>query len=100
VLTGAGGGDHFVYGQPPWNAGHITDFTPGADVLDLRPLMTSYTGSNPVADRWIEFRPDGAGGTQVMVDVDGPSGSQWPFLITTLDKVAPSSLGSGDWLFH
>jgi hypothetical protein len=100
VLTGAGGADHFVYGQPPWNAGHVTDFTPGTDVLDLRPLMTSYSGSNPIADRWIEFRPDGAGGTQVMVDIDGPSGSQWPFLITTLDKVAPSSLGSGDWLFH
>ncbi|RAK59711.1 hypothetical protein DJ021_07790 [Phenylobacterium hankyongense] len=101
-LTGGGGADSFVFGQLPWNAGHVTDFTPGVDKLDLRALFQAagYAGTDPVGDHVLEFRSDGAGDTQVYVDVDGPSGSQWPFLITTLDHVAPSQVGAGDWLFH
>ena len=102
VLTGAGGADQFVFAKPPWNAGHVTDFTPGVDLLNLRPLFagTSYAGSNPLADHWLEFRPDGSGNTQVYVDMDGPSGSQWPTLVTTLDHVLPAQLLASDWVFH
>jgi hypothetical protein len=98
-LTGAGGADRFVFGQTPWNAGHVTDFTPGTDLLDLRGLLGAYSGSDPVADHWVEFKADGAGGTQVYVDVDG-AGGDWPFLITTLDHVAPTQIGAGDWVFR
>ena len=102
AALGAGGADLFVYGKLPWNAGRITDFTPGEDVLDLRPLFQAagYAGTDPIADHHLEFRPDGAGGTQVYVDRDAPGSGDWPFLITTLDGVAPSAIGPGDWLFR
>jgi len=101
-LTGAGGADHFAFSKPPWNAGHITDFAPGVDLLDLRPLFaaTGYSGSNPLADHWLEFRADGQGNTQAYVDTDGPSGSQWATLVTTLDHVLPAQISAGDWAFH
>ncbi|WP_334164422.1 type I secretion C-terminal target domain-containing protein [Phenylobacterium sp.] len=88
-LTGAGGADRFVFGALPWNAGHVTDFTPGVDRLDLS-AIASAAGQ-------VEFRGDGAGNTQVYVDVDG-AGGEWPFLITTLDGVAPSRIGASDWI--
>ncbi|MDB5468113.1 MAG: hypothetical protein JWQ46_2875 [Phenylobacterium sp.] len=101
-LTGAGGADNFVFGQLPWNAGHVTDFTPGVDRLDLRGPFSAagYSGSDPITDHYLEFRSDGAGDTQVYFDPDGPSGSQYPFLITTLDHVGPGQIGAGDWLFR
>ena len=101
LLTGGGASDRFVFGAAPWNAGHISDFTPGTDVLDLRGLfaVAGYSGSNPLADGWLQFRSDGSGDTQVYVDLDGPSGSQWPTLVTTLDHVSPAQLSSGDWTF-
>jgi beta-glucanase (GH16 family) len=101
VLTGGGGADHFVYNNLPWNPGHITDFTPGTDVLDLRPLFAAagYTGTNPIADHVLTFQADGSGNTQVMFDPDGPGGN-WPTTITTLDHITPAQVGSGDFLFH
>jgi Ca2+-binding RTX toxin-like protein len=101
-LTGGGGADHFVFQNLPWNSGHITDFTPGSDVLDLRPLFaaSAYAGSDPIADHWLEFRADGAGNTQVYFDSDGPSGREWPTFVTTLDHVTPSQITAGDFLFH
>jgi hypothetical protein len=102
-LTGGGGADHFAWADLPWRAGHVTDFTPGVDKLDLRPLFeaSGYAGSNPLADGRLEFRADGAGNTQVYVDPDGPAANpQWPFLIVTLDGVAPSQIAAGDWLFQ
>ena len=102
TLTGAAGGDRFVFAKAPWNAGHVTDFAPGADVIDLRQMFagTSYAGANPLADHWLEFRADGSGGTQVYVDLDGPAGSQWPTLVTTLDHVSPAQISAQDWLFR
>ena len=102
VLTGGAGADHFVFGATPWNAGHITDFTPGQDVLDLRAIFSAahYAGTDPLADGYLSLQSDGQGGTRVYVDVDGPSGKQWPFLITTLDHVAPSAITVNDWLYH
>ncbi|RAK60584.1 hypothetical protein DJ021_12600 [Phenylobacterium hankyongense] len=102
-LTGGAGADRFVFAQLPWNAGHVTDFTPGTDTLDLRALFQAagYQGSDPLADHRLEFRADGSGSTQVYFDADGNgANSQWPTLITTLDGVAPSQIGAGDWLFR
>jgi Ca2+-binding RTX toxin-like protein len=102
VMTGNGGADKFIFQYLPWSAGHITDFTPGTDKLDLHALFAAsgYTGTNPVADGYLQFQSDGQGGTKVLFDPDGPnSANPWPTLITTLDHVAPSSMHSGDWFF-
>jgi Ca2+-binding RTX toxin-like protein len=100
TLTGGGGNDTFDFKYLPWNAGHITDFNPASDVLDLRALFSAagYTGSNPVADGYLTFSSDGAGDAQVYLNTHNPS-APWPFLITTLDHVAPTALHAGDYLF-
>ena len=101
ILTGGAGHDVFKFGVLPWNAGHVTDFTPGDDLLDLRAIFQAagYHGVDPVADGYLILQDDGHGGTTVLVDVDGRgTGNPWPTTITTLDHVAPSSLHASDWL--
>src|SRR5258706_14299668 len=65
TLTGGVGTDIFQFDHVPTSAGHVTDFTLGSDMLDLRGLFSAvgYTGSNPVADHYLRFASDGAGGT-------------------------------------
>jgi Ca2+-binding RTX toxin-like protein len=99
-LTGAGGADRFVFVDAPWNAGKVTDFTPGTDKIDLRGIFddAGYTGTDPIRDGWLKLNA-GDGGTQVVVDMDGPNASgDWPVTITTLLGVTPSQLGSADWI--
>lgn len=100
-LTGGLGDDNFVFGQVPWNAGHITDFRPGSDDLDVSRLLDSvgYQGSNPLATGHIKLGSDGMGGTQVFFDPDGSAGPQGQSLVVTLDGVTPNRLGAGDWIF-
>ena len=100
MLTGNGGSDSFVFNNLPWNAGQITDFTPGTDVLNLKGIFATigYTGTNPVADGYLNFGSDGSGDTKVVVDPHGPS-TTTPITVTTLDHVAPSAIHSGDYLF-
>jgi Ca2+-binding RTX toxin-like protein len=93
-LTGGAGADRFDFDALPWNAGHVTDFQPGVDLLDLSGVAAGYRGGDLQRD--VSFVADGAGGTRVMLDVDGPGG-EWPFHITTLDGIAPSMLGRADW---
>ncbi|HEY3916289.1 MAG TPA: choice-of-anchor tandem repeat GloVer-containing protein [Stellaceae bacterium] len=99
TLTGGGGNDFFVFNAAPWNAGHITDFTVGADKLDLSALLgaAGYSGSDPVADGYVTFASDGSGNTEVLFNphnADDPYGA----LITTLDGVSPGGLTSADTL--
>jgi Ca2+-binding RTX toxin-like protein len=102
VMSGDGGANRYVFQYLPWNAGHITDFAGGSDVLDLRPLFSAahYAGMNPIADGYLRFDSDGADGTKVMFDPDGPAtGNRWAFTIVTLDHVQPSGVHTGDWLY-
>ena len=102
VMSGDGGADHYIFQYLPWNGGHITDFVSGSDVIDLRPLFqaSGYKGTNPIADGYLRFESDGAGGTKVMFDPDGPAtGNRWAFLIVTLDHVQPSGINTSDWLY-
>jgi Ca2+-binding RTX toxin-like protein len=96
-LTGAAGADHFVYAKPPWSAGTITDFTPGSDKIDISALLDAYTGSDPIRDGWMRLDASGSD-TRLYVDIDGPGGGEWPFLIATLQGVQPGSLSAGDWI--
>jgi hypothetical protein len=98
TMTGAAGSDTFVFQKLPWSSGHITDFTPGVDKIDIHALFTTpYSGTDPVADGFVSLASDGAGGTKVYFN--SPA-QQWPWLITTLDHVAPTSLHASDWLVH
>jgi beta-glucanase (GH16 family) len=94
VLTGNGGNDTFKVSGVPWAGGHITDFNAG-DALDLSAMFKNYgyTGSNPLSDGHLKFVSDGAGGTQVWVNLDGlPAGTGGNWMVTDLDHVASSSL--------
>jgi Ca2+-binding RTX toxin-like protein len=100
MLTGGGGDDSFVFNVLPWNAGHITDFNPSLDVLDLHGIFAGigYSGSDPVGDGYLNFAADGAGDTKVYVEPQGP-GTTIPILVTTLDHVSPGAIHQGDYLF-
>jgi hypothetical protein len=88
-LTGAGGADHFVFKNLVWNAGVVTDFTPGQDKVDLSALFDAWP--NGV----LETRLSG-NSTQIYFDQDG-AGGEWPIRLTTLNNVTPGQLGA-DWL--
>jgi hypothetical protein len=99
-MTGEGGADHFIFQYEPWSAGSITDFTPGTDQIDVSALLSAagYTGSNPVADGYLQFASDGQGDTQVFINTHDPS-NPWPSLVTTLDGVSPSQITPADYGF-
>ena len=104
VLTGGAGSDIFQFDNLPWNNARITDFQVGTDMLDLRKLFTAanYHGTNPVADGYVSFQSDGAGGTKVYFDPDGTGTvNPWAFLVTTIDNVQPTGLHmQTEWFFH
>jgi beta-glucanase (GH16 family) len=88
-LTGGAGGDTFVFKAAPWNAGNIKDFQVGVDRLDFSAV---YKGAEPIGN-YLTFVSDGAGGTKVMLDIDGASSANpWPFTMVTLNGVSPAGL--------
>jgi Ca2+-binding RTX toxin-like protein len=103
TLTGGAGADRFVFAAEPWSPVHITDFTHGQDVLDLRGLFagTGYAGSNPLADKYLVLISDGNGGTAVLFDRDGAgTGQKWGDYVIDLEHVSPTTLTSSDWLIR
>lgn len=95
VLTGGEGADRFIFMKEPWAPDRITDFKVGVDTLDLSALFTAsgYRGGDPVADKYIRFEADGAGGTKVLFDRDGAGTAQkWPNYIIHLEKVPTTGL--------
>ena len=92
-LTGGAGNNIFVYNSLRDAGDTITDFVPGKDTLDLRPLLAGlgYAGSDPVADGWLRFVAV-AGGTSVQVDADGPAAGAVFRPLLTLSDVSPAML--------
>lgn len=102
TLTGGAAADVFEFSKIPTAAGHVTDFTPGSDVLDLRGIfaVAGYHGTNPLADGYLAFQTDAAGNTRVLFDADGAAGPGAAVVVTTLDHVAATALRPGvDWVF-
>jgi Ca2+-binding RTX toxin-like protein len=93
ILTGGSGADVFVFATAPAQAGRVTDFQAGVDMLDLRGLFAQarYGGSDPLADGLLRLAHDGAGGTAVWFDADG-SGAGSAVRVTTLEACRPGAL--------
>ena len=95
TLTGGAGADVFAFAKEPWSPIHITDFAVGTDRLDLSALFKAvgYTGADPVADHYIYFESDNAGGTVIRYDHDGTGPNpQWPNTIIDLEHLSPAGL--------
>ena len=76
----------------------IGDFTAGQDVIDFHQLLASinYSGTNPIADGWLDLSTDGKGGTDVAVNAHN---GQPTVAVVDVLGVAPSLLhpGTGSW---
>jgi beta-glucanase (GH16 family) len=99
-LTGGSGTDLFVFTQPTSQNSHVTDFTVGQDMVDLRPLMQAinYAGSDPLADHTVQLIAGGSGYATITLDRHDGQGAH---AVVTLDHVAPTALTAGaDWVFR
>lgn len=75
TLTGGPGGDTFVYASLRDAGDVITDFTPYADTIELKALLTSIgcditAACKPVTDGYVSFI-DVIGGASLQIDPDG-----------------------------
>lgn len=95
TFTGGAGADHFIFGLigvQPWELTLITDFEVGKDlIVPLALDQLDYAGSDPVADGYVSFASDGAGGTLILADRDG-AGPLASTAIFDLAHVAPAAL--------
>jgi beta-glucanase (GH16 family) len=100
VMTGFAGDDTFVFGAVPKHAGHITDFTPGADKVDVAALLheAHYHGTHPFADGYLKLTHTAAGNMRLYFDDDGAKGPHEAMLLTRLDHLSPSDLHKGDFI--
>ena len=101
ILIGGSGPDMFEFTVVPKTAGHIENFLPGIDTIDLAPLLKAagYTGTNALADGWVKLVSDGHGDTRVYFA--SHASTTHLALITTVDHVAPTTLSAAsDWVFH
>jgi len=95
TMTGGAGADHFVFGKVPWAPGHVSDFQPGVDSLDVSGAYADgYHGADPVGDHYAMFVSDGHGGTAVLIDPDGPGGAAGFGYVADLEGVSPTGLTS------
>jgi len=97
VMTEDGGANTFVYTALPYNAGHITNFNPASDTINVAGILhtAGYAGSNPFSDGTLSLSSDGSGGTNLMYNPPGAGANGiWPIKIVDLDHVAASSINT------
>jgi subtilisin-like proprotein convertase family protein len=94
TLYGGPGSDTFAFNFLTTGLDVIHDFTAGQDVIDLNQLLTSinYSGTNPIADGWLDLLSDGNGGTDVVIDAHN---GQPTVMVVDVLGVAPSLLHTG-----
>lgn len=88
TLIGGSGSDEFIFTIAPKRAGHVKDFQPGIDMLDLRGLFAGAKVVDPLAEGRLILHDNGFGDT--VVSYKTTSGSV--LKITTLENVAPTAL--------
>lgn len=102
-ISGGGGHDIFVYRSMAQAGGHITDFHPDGpnqSKLDLGSLLQSlnYHGTDPVADKFVNFVAAPGGATAVNIDPDG-AGPAHAITLVTLDHVDPAHMTATDYFW-
>ncbi|RZI87895.1 MAG: type I secretion C-terminal target domain-containing protein, partial [Pseudomonas sp.] len=76
LLTGGGGNDTFVWQKGDTGHDTVTDFTPGADHLDLSQLLQGDGGAAASLDDFLHFKVSAAGGTVVStIEVSSVAGA-------------------------
>jgi len=76
LLTGGGGNDTFVWQKGDTGHDTVTDFTPGADHLDLSQLLQADGGAAASLDDFLHFKVSAAGGTVVStIEVSSVAGA-------------------------
>jgi subtilisin-like proprotein convertase family protein len=94
ILSGGPGSDTFVFNFVTTALDVIRDFAAGQDVIDFHQLLATigYSGTNPIADGWLNLLTDGSGGTDVVVDAHN---GQPTVMVVDLLGIAPSLLHNG-----
>jgi Ca2+-binding RTX toxin-like protein len=92
TLTGGAGSDRFTFNDFSERTDRVTDFTIGADTIDLRGLFDAlnYTGTNPIQDGYLKLVGSGTT-TSVQIDPDGV-GVAVARTLVNLDNTNPTSL--------
>ncbi|MGH6828582.1 MAG: family 16 glycosylhydrolase, partial [Rhizomicrobium sp.] len=95
VMTGEGQTNTYIYTALPTQSGHITDFDPTNDTINLSGLLgtVGYTGSDPFGDGTLSLASDGHGGTDLQYDHNGNA-----TVIVDLDHVGFSALTGADFI--
>lgn len=100
-LTGGAGEDVFSYTAMGDARDTLLDFTPGADRVDLRVLLSSigYAGSDPMADGVVRLK-NGAKGALLQIDTDGAGGgAKWQTLVLLKGVPAADVVPARDLVF-
>lgn len=95
TLSGGGGVDLFTYTSPRDAGDVITDFEPGVDALDLRPLLDSLSIRGAAAGGYVQLAACGAD-TLVLFDADGSAGAGRPLPLLRLRGIAAAGLELAD----
>jgi|GEM_PF-1670230 len=99
TITGGAGSDSFVFTNLRDVGQRITDFTLGEDKIVLSQLFSSisYTGTNPIADQYIQFVAgigSNANSTFLQIDRDGSLGSAIFKNFLQLDNITTTQLNN------
>ncbi|BCL34749.1 M10 family metallopeptidase C-terminal domain-containing protein [Nostoc sp. MS1] len=98
VLTGGLGSDIFRYESNVDGGDRITDFTVGSDKIDLTGALYSlgYTGTDAIADGYVQFGSRGQQNSVVKIDPDGFNGSAKARDFIVVENVDVASLSNPD----
>lgn len=100
TLTGGAGRDQFAFGAGFTGGATITDFTPGADLINLRAVLQAagITAPAPLASGHLGCTRSGAGDALLSLDPDaGGPAPRRPLLL--LKRVGCAALGSASFQF-
>ncbi|WP_448204593.1 carbohydrate-binding domain-containing protein [Azospirillum sp. sgz302134] len=95
VLTTGSGADVIVVNKPGAGVDRLTDFSVSNDKIDLTPMVQALQASGvKLASDYVKFVANGTG-SNIVVDVDGASGSGAGQTVMTVENIGTSNLKLG-----